>query len=226
MNYALPDPNQSGLKRLRGRFHIFMNIPSAVLIASISVVVMLAGCTGNVETSPEPEATVAGVATAALQQPYAGLQEREIKALDVERVQDLLAGHGAGYALAAELNSYPGPTHVIQLSERLELTGDQIQAVETIFESMSTDAKIIGAELVATEADLDQLFSDGTIDYDELARLTATSAEIEGKLRSVHLGAHLSLKEMLTEAQIEMYDRLRGYSGHGHESMDHTGMHG
>ena len=43
---------------------------------------------------------------------YAGQQSRAIKSLSEQDVDDLLAGRGAGFAKAAELNGYPGPAHV------------------------------------------------------------------------------------------------------------------
>ena len=39
--------------------------------------------------------------------------------------RQFLAGAGMGYAKAAELNSYPGPMHVLELADRLGLTPDQ-----------------------------------------------------------------------------------------------------
>ncbi len=58
-------------------------------------------------------------ATAAQDSPYTGMQQREIKALSAETVSGYLAGHGMGFAMVAELNSYPGPKHVLELAEQL-----------------------------------------------------------------------------------------------------------
>src|SRR5689334_5411022 len=66
-----------------------------------------------------------GVATAQSHQPYAGLEQRAVKSLSNEQIDDLKAGRGMGLALAAELNGYPGPLHVLQLADRLELSADQ-----------------------------------------------------------------------------------------------------
>ena len=51
--------------------------------------------------------------------PYAGLQARQIKSLSEQQVADLKAGRGMGMALAAELNGYPGPAHVLRMSRSL-----------------------------------------------------------------------------------------------------------
>jgi len=58
------------------------------------------------------------------QSPYAGMQTRPIKALSAQQIDDLKAGRGMGLALAAELNGYPGPAHVLRLSDRLALGAD------------------------------------------------------------------------------------------------------
>jgi len=66
----------------------------------------------------------------------AGMQTRPIKALSEQQVADLGAGRGMGLALAAELNGYPGPSHVLELADRLELSADQRARVQTLFDSM------------------------------------------------------------------------------------------
>ena len=58
-------------------------------------------------------------------QPYAGLQNRPLKALSDEQLADLKAGRGMGLALAGELNGYPGPKHVLELAKELNLTDAQ-----------------------------------------------------------------------------------------------------
>lgn len=155
-------------------------------------------------------------------QPYAGLEARPIKALAPERVEDLLAGRGAGYALAAELNHYPGPTHVLQLASELRLEPVQERRVREIFSTMQQDAERLGQQLVDLEAELDEAFGNGTITPAELSRLTAEIATVEGKLRSVHLAAHLELKQVLTPEQVARYDELRGYASAG-APADHGG---
>lgn len=41
--------------------------------------------------------------------PYAGFEKRAVKSLSDQQIADLKAERGMGYALAAELNGYPGP---------------------------------------------------------------------------------------------------------------------
>lgn len=79
---------------------------------------------------------------------------------------------------------------------------------------MAEAARGLGEKLVEAEAQLDRAFSDGSIDAERLAELTAAAATTRGELRAVHLSAHLDMMEILTEQQVATYVRERGYSGH------------
>ena len=173
---------------------------------------LLAGCAGR---EAQPSA-----------QPYAGLQARPIKALPPERVADLRAGRGAGYALAAELNRYPGPTHVLELKDRLGLTAEQERATRDVFTAMQREAQTLGEQLVELEAQLDAAFAGGKATAAEVGRLTEAIAAVEGRLRAVHLAAHLEQRSLLTEAQVALYDTLRGYSSGGAAGSGGAAHHG
>ena len=68
------------------------------------------------------------------QTPYAGMQTRPIKALSDQQIADLKAGRGMGLALAAELNGYPGPLHVLELADKLDLSAEQRSSVQRLFD--------------------------------------------------------------------------------------------
>jgi hypothetical protein len=143
--------------------------------------------------------------------PYAGLQQRPVKALSEQQVADLRAGRGMGYALAAELNGYPGPLHVIELADRLELTPAVRDRMRELFEAMKAEAVPAGDELIAREAALDRAFADRTISPDTLAELTARIGEMQARLRAIHLKYHLTTADLLSPHQRHRYAELRGY---------------
>lgn len=155
--------------------------------------------------------------------PYAGEVGRGIKALAPERAAGLLAGAGLGYAKAAELNGHAGPRHVLELTAELGLSAEQRTAVEASFERMKAAAIEAGTDLLAVEAELDRRFAHRHLDESKLAELTARIGELEGRLRLVHLRAHLETDAILEPEQRQHYSELRGYgvsgaSGHeGHE---------
>lgn len=148
--------------------------------------------------------------------PYAGQQQREIKALSPTELDGLLQGEGLGLAKSAELNGLPGPKHVLELADQLALTDDQRSGVEAIHGEMRREAIRIGREVVRRERDLDRRFAHGTVTAAEVEEATAAIAELMGRLRAVHLKAHLATDEVLTDEQVRRYQHLRGYAD-GHE---------
>jgi len=167
---------------------------------------------------------VVPVRAAAADMPYAGQQARPIKALSDYDVAALRNGEGMGMAKAAELNGYPGPKHVLDLARQLQLTDGQRRRVQAIFDRMSAAAKPLGGELIAQEQVLDQLFAKGDITPDRLAAATAAIAELQGRLRAVHLSAHVETRALLNPDQIARYKQLRGYGASpGPEHHHHHG---
>jgi hypothetical protein len=130
--------------------------------------------------------------------------------LTAEQVRQLLDGEGMGMARPAESNHYPGPKHVLELGSELALTADQQRRVAEVRDRMLADAKRLGREIVDAERALDAAFAARTITPRDLDERTAAIATLNGRLRAVHLAAHLSTAPMLTAEQIKQYDLLRG----------------
>jgi hypothetical protein len=159
------------------------------------------------------------IATAAnAQTPYAAMQKRPIKALSEQQIADLGASRGMGLALAAELNGYPGPSHVLELADKLELSLDQRDNIQRLFDSMKAEAVRLGSKLIEQEADLDKQFASRTITPESLKALTASVAVTQGQLRETHLKYHLSTGAVLSPHQMHRYAELRGY---GDKAMKH-----
>lgn len=129
--------------------------------------------------------------------------------LTAEQVQQLLNGEGMGLAKPAELNRYPGPKHVLDRAAELGLSADQVRQVTDIRERMLADAKPLGRQIVEAERDLDAAFAAGSLTASALTERLAGIASLNGRLRTVHLGAHLSMKTVLTPAQIDAYYAAR-----------------
>ena len=158
--------------------------------------------------------------------PYVGLEERPIKALSQDQIGEYLQGHGMGMALAAELNGYPGPKHVLELASDLDLAPSQVQQIQEIFDAMHVEAVALGEQIVELERVLDDLFRAGKIDDVSLERSLADLSVAQGELRRVHLAAHLKTRALLSPDQIDRYSRARGYDSEhhtmsGHHSQEH-----
>jgi Spy/CpxP family protein refolding chaperone len=144
---------------------------------------------------------------------YAGDEKREIKALSETEVKSFLNGEGMGFAMSAELNHYPGPRHVLDLEDQLHLTQVQKKSIKESFDQMHSQAVQLGEQLVEKERALDSAFVSRTVNLKSLEQMTKGIETLRGRLRYVHLAAHIKVRKMLTQEQIESYDQLRGYTG-------------
>ncbi len=144
--------------------------------------------------------------------PYADETGRTIKALSVSDVESLLQGRGMGLARAAELNSYPGPMHALELAQDLDLTAEQTAKVQSLMDRVKASARAIGRTIVGEETALDQAFASGRATAQRVDESTARIAQLSGQLRAAHLNAHVAMRDLLTAEQIARYDTLRGYS--------------
>jgi Spy/CpxP family protein refolding chaperone len=142
---------------------------------------------------------------------YSGQESREIKSLAAEDVENYLAGKGMGLAKAAELNGYPGPSHVLALAGELGLSPEQKQRTEMLFKAMEAKAKEIGRTLIDEERKLDQLFASKSITSETLALSLKRIGELQAHVRQAHLESHLTQVAILTPEQMASYVKLRGY---------------
>jgi Spy/CpxP family protein refolding chaperone len=161
------------------------------------------------------------VALAESQQPYAGLEQRPVKALSEQQVSDLRAGRGMGLALPAELNGYPGPSHVLENAEALALTADQRERTKALFDAMKAEAIPAGEQLLEQEIKLDGLFASKAITQTALRSATQDIGAAQARLREAHLKYHLAMMTVLTPVQVERYRALRGYAPQGSEPQHH-----
>jgi len=144
---------------------------------------------------------------------YVGIADRLIRALFAEQQADLLAGRGMGLALAAELNGWPGPAHVIEHATPMQLTPAQLAATQRLMAEMQAAAGELGARVIEEEGALDVAFRDRSITPADLSARTARIAALQGQIRDVHLRTHLAQAALLSTDQIAAYARLRGYAG-------------
>jgi len=114
--------------------------------------------------------------------------------------------------LAAELNGVPGPIHLLEIKEEIELSPEQIRRIEDVYQRMKRQAIPLGLELIELERKLNNHFADGTMTEKLLNELLGEIADVYKKLRYTHLAAHLETPTIVTPQQIALYNKLRGYS--------------
>jgi hypothetical protein len=143
--------------------------------------------------------------------PYTDMRSRTIKAFSETQHADLLAGRGMSLALAAELNGYPGPLHVLELAVPLGLSDAQRRAHEDMVHRMKAETQALGRDLVAAEERLDRLFASRAASPAQVRSATAEIGQLQGRLRAAHLLFHIETLAALTPQQVERYETLRGY---------------
>jgi Spy/CpxP family protein refolding chaperone len=128
-----------------------------------------------------------------------------------------------GLALAAELNGYPGPLHVLELADSLQLSEAQRSTAQQLFQAMKAETIPLGTRLIAQEVELDRQFADRTVTEASLTAVTQAIGATQAALRAAHLRYHLATIKVLTPAQIHRYIELRGYANGAHVHQQHGG---
>lgn len=157
--------------------------------------------------------------------PYAGEENRAVKSLSEQEITALRKGDGMGFAKLAELNHYPGPKHVLEISTELGLSSSQVSDTQTLYDQMNARAVAKGEELIAAESRLDKEFEEKSITAHSLEAALLELGRLRAELRFVHLEAHLKQAQLLSADQILKYDSVRGYQGAGRDHSHHSGSH-
>lgn len=145
-------------------------------------------------------------------QPYAGFESRQIKSLSDSDLKQLREGSGWGLALPAELNGRPGPAHLLELKDQLELSPEQVTKIEALHADMKREAIAAGERFISAERALSVAFETPDLDSAQLETLLAEAEDARAALRLVHLKRHIDTPPLLTAHQIQRYQILRGYA--------------
>ena len=163
----------------------------------------------------------ASVVNAASPSPYIGQEGRDIKAMSPEDVQSYLEGKGMGFAKAAELNGYPGPSHVLTLASDLHLSKEQRELTQSLFAAMQAESITYGRQLIEEERNLDRLFATKQVTTETLKAVLNQIGNLQAKVRAAHLEAHLTQVRILTPEQTVLYSELRGYTSQASNREHH-----
>lgn len=143
---------------------------------------------------------------------YVGQEQRQIKSLSPDDIDELKKGAGWGLAKAAELNGVPGPAHVLEMADQIQLSDKQKREIQKIYNKMKAEAVVLGEQLIRLEMDLNKNFANRTINQTLLEESVQKIEKVRASLRIVHLSTHLQTPNILSNKQITLYNKLRGYS--------------
>jgi len=122
-----------------------------------------------------------------------------------------------------KLNGYPGPRHVQDLAQELNLTPAQISATEKLF---ATADQGTGTRRIVSRrgAPSRSLFASREITPALLATSLDRIGTLQAKMRNTHLQAHIDEERVLSPEQNARFAQLRGYGNPG-STMHHDGSH-
>lgn len=134
---------------------------------------------------------------------------RRIHADQTEANRVIAQGLGFGMAFAADRNGYPGPIHVLELRDHLQLTPEQQTKILALRDAMFAASRPASARLLEAEAHLDHLFADTRADEPSVRAALAEIERARAEVRAVHLLTHLQTRDILTASQRRTYHELR-----------------
>jgi len=143
---------------------------------------------------------------------YAGQEKRSIKSLSSDDIRELRRGGGWGFAKAAELNGYPGPSHLLDMKNKIMLTEEQVGIIKTSYNQMKAQAIELGERLISQEQALEHMFRAKIVNPDTLRSSLSEIEKTRTELRYTHLVTHLKTPKILSKDQIQRYNAMRGYS--------------
>src|SRR5712692_5396150 len=189
-------------------------------VAFAAVVVAVALASAEAPTDPAPSHQRSRPeALDRLRSPYATLPGAGATGLLPQEVEGLTKGEGMALAMAAELNGYPGPRHLLDAAAAgQDLRPDQREALTRLYDGMMAEAKGKGQEILRAEEELAMRFRHSHIDEAGLREILGQIGQLRAGLRLIHLRTHLETGALLTPDQIARYKAVRGYdSGGAHQ---------
>jgi len=199
----------------------------SALALAVAVLAIVSSRAISADTAADPTTghhNPGGAPAGTVRSPYAVLRGTAATGLLPEEVEGLVSGKGMVLALAAEVNGYPGPRHVLDAADasQLALQPEQRAAIEHLHAQMLEEAQAKGKEILEAEADLAQRFRDARIDEASLHETLYRIGQLRAELRFIHLRTHLTTRALLTADQIARYNTVRGYEGSGGGPQPHT----
>jgi Spy/CpxP family protein refolding chaperone len=118
-------------------------------------------------------------------------------------------GEGGGMAMVAEMYDYPGPRHLLELTDSLHMGPGQVQRIANLYDEMRAAAAGKGQLIILKEEELEDLFQSGRADEATVRKLASDIGRLRGELRAIHLTAHLKARELLTKEKLVRYLAIR-----------------
>ncbi|MFD0748716.1 hypothetical protein ACFQZS_01090 [Mucilaginibacter calamicampi] len=133
-----------------------------------------------------------------------------IRTLTRQQYDAYLKGNaGNEMAAAGELNHYPMPDKVLNLSNQLDLSAVQIKKITEISTLMHRRRLQIGGSIISNEKMLDSLFKYRKVSEGNLIFYTNRHGLYQGELKNAVLQACLATEKLLSQQQIAKLETLQ-----------------
>ena len=184
-----------------------ISIPAAMLVAvSLVASPAVAQEQGDSDSAMGGEHQMHGQAEGGMQ----GMGGGMLGGVSEQEKEALLKGAGLGAGMIAMMNGYPGPKHVLEMGDELELTAEQRESIGTIYGNVKAKSVELGTELVEKDEALAALFTSGSVSTGDVEKLAREIGELQGRVRAEHLNAHVETFDALTPAQREQLSSMQG----------------
>ncbi len=184
-----------------------ISIPAALLVAvSLVASPAVAQEQGDSDSAMGGKHQMHGQAEGGMQ----GMGGGMLGGVSEQEKEALLKGAGLGAGMIAMMNGYPGPKHVLEMGDELELTAEQRESIGTIYGNVKAKSVELGTELVEKDEALAALFTSGSVSTGDVEKLAREIGELQGRVRAEHLNAHVETFDALTPAQREQLSSMQG----------------
>jgi hypothetical protein len=114
-------------------------------------------------------------------------------------------------ALPATLNGYPMPDEVIKYKLKLDLGPQQITKIAALGKELRRKRMEMGPIIIRNERTLDSLFKMHKIDNGTIIFYAQRYGAYEGELRNAILQACLATEELMSPAQLKLFETLKDH---------------
>ncbi|NQY95455.1 MAG: hypothetical protein HRT43_14910 [Campylobacteraceae bacterium] len=129
---------------------------------------------------------------------------------DISALQMLDAGKKVK---TAKLNGTYKVSYILQVEDAIHLSDGQKRKVKSESFKMQNNAVLLGTELIFLEKQLNNAFSNKSINEIKLDKYITNIMDVRAKLRLVHLSTRLQTPSILRQEEVFLYSSLRTYTG-------------
>jgi len=153
---------------------------------------------------------LSSAAVVAQSRPDSTAGKSPVRTLNRQQYDAYLKGTAADeMAIVAEMNHYPMPDNVLELSNQLDLSTVQIKKITEVNTQMHRRRIQIGGSIISNEKMLDSLFKTRKMTDGNLIFYTNRHGLYQGELKNAILQACMATEKLLSAQQIAKLEALQ-----------------